>query len=361
MTLGPERTVIRGQQAGLSRWWSPMTDPCHSPFHAWGSWQAARAGRSRFYPRRSLTRQQRKPTERDRRRRRRPQWLDTTQKDDGGPRSRRRRQTRIRDFCTEACRPRLVRGQALATMKLPVPWSDNPLYWEVESRARRTSPPTPCSRSAPATDAHREQETPATPCPGIQKAITTSTAATADTPVATPCPLRKAIEDEIKAVPQSPAAGAGLSRTGVANRWATIAERMENLLREHGDCGRAPATLTPRARKSRHRDCEVGGADLAECRNEGLQRWRCKRNGCGKRNALRTLVEKQREALRNVLNRAEQLFSSDRPPPKSCGRCGTPNASCDGDCVDAAYIADDLWKVHAVPQRRCPVSECPPE
>jgi len=68
----------------------------------------------------------------------------------------------------------------------------------------------------------------------------------------------------------------------------------------------------------------------------------------GQRDALRTLVTQQREALRIVLNRAEQLFASDRPPPRACGRCGTPSAACDGDCADHVYIAQDLWKARAV-------------
>lgn len=63
---------------------------------------------------------------------------------------------------------------------------------------------------------------------------------------------------------------------------------------------------------------------------------------------LRKLVAQQREALSTALNRAEQLFASDRPPPRSCGHCGTPSASCDGDCADAAYISQDLWKARAV-------------
>lgn len=63
---------------------------------------------------------------------------------------------------------------------------------------------------------------------------------------------------------------------------------------------------------------------------------------------LEALVEQQREALRIVLNRAEQLFASDRPPPRACGRCGTPSAACDGDCADHVYIAQDLWKARAV-------------
>ena len=101
------------------------------------------------------------------------------------------------------------------------------------------------------TDAHREQETPATPCPGIQEGhYYVHCRDCGHSPVATPCPLRKAIEDEIKVCRNHQRQAQGLSRTGVANRWATIAERMENLLREHGDCGRAPATLTPFERES---------------------------------------------------------------------------------------------------------------
>ena len=93
------------------------------------------------------------------------------------------------------------------------------------------------------TDAHREQETPATPCPGIQEGhYYVHCRDCGHSPVATPCPLRKAIEDEIKVCRNHQRQAQGLSRTGVANRWATIAER---ILKQALDELAALLALTP--------------------------------------------------------------------------------------------------------------------
>lgn len=36
------------------------------------------------------------------------------------------------------------------------------------------------------------------------------------------------------------------------------------------------------------------------------------------------------------------LYELQEYAPKGCGRCGTPSAACDGDCVTAAYISLDI-------------------
>lgn len=35
------------------------------------------------------------------------------------------------------------------------------------------------------------------------------------------------------------------------------------------------------------------------------------------------------------------------PPPTGCGRCGTPDAACDMDCMEAAHYAELLLKIRA--------------
>ncbi len=56
------------------------------------------------------------------------------------------------------------------------------------------------------------------------------------------------------------------------------------------------------------------------------------------------------DALESALRIATGLMESGRVP-RSCGRCGTPSASCDGDCVDAAYISRDLYRAQRVLDR----------
>ena len=62
------------------------------------------------------------------------------------------------------------------------------------------------------------------------------------------------------------------------------------------------------------------------------------------------LIETQRDR-RWLLARVEELEKADimrvlyglqEYAPKGCGRCGTPSAACDGDCVTAAYISLDI-------------------
>ena len=60
------------------------------------------------------------------------------------------------------------------------------------------------------------------------------------------------------------------------------------------------------------------------------------------------VVEKRERALREALSGALDVI--DHGVPESCGACGTPNATCDGDCVAAAYLASDQrkWRALAV-------------
>ena len=56
---------------------------------------------------------------------------DTTQKDDGRPAFPAKTPDAHPGFLHGGMSLRdWFAGQALATMELPVPWSDNPLYWE---------------------------------------------------------------------------------------------------------------------------------------------------------------------------------------------------------------------------------------
>lgn len=56
------------------------------------------------------------------------------------------------------------------------------------------------------------------------------------------------------------------------------------------------------------------------------------------------------QALRTSFNVIERLEAAERPI-RSCGACGTPNAACDMDCMEAAYIARDIAKARAVLRR----------
>jgi hypothetical protein len=57
------------------------------------------------------------------------------------------------------------------------------------------------------------------------------------------------------------------------------------------------------------------------------------------RRYLLTVVDQLAVALREQQGDIESYFAGE-PLPKSCGACGTPNASCDNDCAAAgwAYI-----------------------
>ena len=61
---------------------------------------------------------------------------------------------------------------------------------------------------------------------------------------------------------------------------------------------------------------------------------------------LTSVVEKRERALREALSGALDVI--DHGVPESCGACGTPNATCDGDCVAAAYLASDQRKWRAL-------------
>ena len=53
-------------------------------------------------------------------------------------------------------------GQALATMKLPVPWSDNPLYWEGVARTAYVAADAMLTERLRATTASTPRSTPST-------------------------------------------------------------------------------------------------------------------------------------------------------------------------------------------------------
>ena len=52
-------------------------------------------------------------------------------------------------------------------------------------------------------------------------------------------------------------------------------------------------------------------------------------------------VEEMEKAGKAVLALIENY--RDCGFPNSCGACGTPNAACDGDCMSAGYIEQDLF------------------
>lgn len=52
------------------------------------------------------------------------------------------------------------------------------------------------------------------------------------------------------------------------------------------------------------------------------------------------------EAAPRVLSWLDEIVHLDRVP-RACGACGTPNASCDMDCANAAYMSRDTRALRA--------------
>lgn len=74
---------------------------------------------------------------------------------------------------------------------------------------------------------------------------------------------------------------------------------------------------------------------------------------CGDCEARERLLAPHLETIRklaDLLDGAIGVIDHFADPPKSCGACGTPNAQCDNDCVDAAAHAEFMQKARAAVQ-----------
>jgi len=56
---------------------------------------------------------------------------------------------------------------------------------------------------------------------------------------------------------------------------------------------------------------------------------------------LRNLIAQTKQA---ALCLSEAIAYAKATAPQSCGQCGSPNACCDMDCMNAAYINEQIWK-----------------
>lgn len=61
-------------------------------------------------------------------------------------------------------------------------------------------------------------------------------------------------------------------------------------------------------------------------------------------------IDKQRsdlDKLTQLLRYAVDVIDHEVKPPTACGACGTPNAQCDGDCVEASRFCTYLRQMRA--------------
>lgn len=65
-------------------------------------------------------------------------------------------------------------------------------------------------------------------------------------------------------------------------------------------------------------------------------------------------LEAQVAELRGVLAWCKDVIDHEVKPPQSCGACGTPNATCDGNCADAASFACAMRNVYTVLAKTAP-------
>lgn len=63
-------------------------------------------------------------------------------------------------------------------------------------------------------------------------------------------------------------------------------------------------------------------------------------------------LKAERKALRDALAWTVDVIDHEVRPPESCGGCGTPNAQCGCECVDAVRHADGMRKARALLAKR---------